>query len=96
MPSFHVDSDVVTQTSSQAQQSIVRIQSEVQVLHSQLSNLQSSWRGSAADAFQAVVAEWHLTARRVDESLSSINHALSIAAQQYTEIEMATARMFRG
>jgi hypothetical protein len=43
-----------------------------------------------------VVTEWHLTARRVDESLSSINHALSIAAQQYTEIEMATARMFRG
>lgn len=95
MPSFHVDSDVVTQTSSQAQQSIIRIQSEVQLLHSQLSNLQGSWRGGAADAFQAVVTEWHLTARRVDESLSSINHALSIAAQQYTEIEMATARMFR-
>jgi WXG100 family type VII secretion target len=96
MPVFHVDSEAVSQASSAAQQSISRIQSEVLSLHSQLSNLQSSWSGTAATAFQAVVSEWHLTAKRVDESLSSINHALSLAAQQYMDIEQATARMFRG
>lgn len=96
MPMFHVDSDAVSTASAQAQQSIARIQSEVTALHAQLTNLQSSWSGSAATAFQAVVSEWHLTAQRVDESLTSINHALSLAAQHYMDIEQATARMFRG
>lgn len=95
MPVFHVDSDAVAHASSAAQQSIARIQSEVVALHTQLTNLQSSWGGTAADAFQAVVTEWHLTARRVDESLSSINQALNLAAQHYMDIEQATARMFR-
>ena len=96
MSVFHVDSEAVFHASSAAQQSISRIQAEVLALHSQLSNLQGSWSGTAATAFQAVVSEWHLTAQRVDESLSSINHALSLAAQQYMDIEQATARMFRG
>ena len=96
MPVFHVDSEAVQQASSAAQQSISRIQSEVMALHTQLSDLQGSWSGQAATAFQGVVSEWHLTAQRVDESLNSINHALSLAAQQYFEIEQATARMFRG
>lgn len=95
MPVFHVDSDAVAHASSAAQQSIARIQAEVGTLHTQLSNLHSSWGGSAAEAFQAVVAEWHLTARRVDESLTSINQALNLAAQHYMDIEHATARMFR-
>ena len=96
MPVFHVDSEAVSHTSAQAQQSIARIQAEVTALHTQLSNLHSSWSGSAASAFQAVVQEWRNTAARVDESLTSINHALSLAAQQYMDIEQATARMFRG
>lgn len=96
MPIFHVDSEAVSHTSAQAQQSIARIQSEVAALHTQLSNLQSSWSGSAATAFQTVVSQWHSTAARVDESLTSINQALAVAAQQYMDIEQATARMFRG
>lgn len=96
MAIFHVDSDAVHHASSQAQQSIARIHSEVQSLHSQLTSLQSSWQGSAADAFQAVVTQWHHTAQQVDESLSSISHALSVAANQYLELEQSTARMFRG
>ena len=50
MPVFHVDSEAVLHASSAAQQSISRIQSEVLALHSQLSNLQSSWSGTAASA----------------------------------------------
>ncbi len=96
MPVFHVDSDAVSNASAQAHNSIARIQSEVIALHTQLSNLQGSWSGAAATAFQAVVSEWRTTAARVDESLNSINHALAVAAQQYMDIEQATARMFRG
>lgn len=96
MAIFHVDSDAVHHASSQAQHSISRIQAEVQGLHAQLSSLQGSWQGVAADAFQSVVTQWHQTAHRVDESLNSISHALSLAASQYGELEQSTARMFRG
>jgi early secretory antigenic target protein ESAT-6 len=96
MPMFHVDSDAVAHTSSTASASITRIQAEVAALHSQLSNLQGSWTGAAASAFQAVVSEWHLTAQRVDENLTSIQQALTHAANTYQDIEAATARMFRG
>jgi early secretory antigenic target protein ESAT-6 len=96
MPTFHVDSDAVAHTSSAASASIARIQAEVAGLHSQLSNLQGSWSGAAASAFQAVVSEWHLTAQRVDENLTAIQQALTHAAATYQDIEAATARMFRG
>ena len=94
MPIFHVDSEAVTQASHAASNSITRIQSEVAALHAQLSNLQGSWSGSAASAFQAVVTEWHQTAQRLDASLTSINQALQHAAVTYQDVESATARMF--
>jgi WXG100 family type VII secretion target len=96
MPVFHVDSDAVTQASHAASSSIGRIQTEVAVLHAQLSNLQGSWSGTAATAFQGVVTEWHQTAQRLDASLSSINLALQHAAATYQDVESATARMFQG
>ncbi|GAB2815396.1 hypothetical protein GCM10027022_01790 [Alpinimonas psychrophila] len=96
MAIFRVDSDAVTSTTQSVQASIARIQAEVTGLHAQLTNLQSSWQGTASDAFQGVVGQWHLTARRVDESLAAINQALTLAANQYVEIEAANMRMFRG
>lgn len=96
MAIFRVDSDAVASTTQAVHASIARIQGEVAGLHAQLTNLQSSWQGTASDAFQGVVGQWHITARRVDESLAAINQALTVAANQYVEIEAANMRMFRG
>lgn len=95
MAIFRVDSDAVASTTQAVQASIGRIQGEVAGLHAQLTNLQSSWQGTASDAFQGVVGQWHLTARRVEENLAAINQALTVAANQYVEIEAANMRMFR-
>jgi early secretory antigenic target protein ESAT-6 len=95
MTVFHVDSEAVAHASTAAQATISRISSEVASLHTHLTNLQGSWSGSASEAFQVVVGQWHHTAARIDESLTSISQALNLAAQQYTEIESATANMFR-
>jgi WXG100 family type VII secretion target len=72
-----------------------RIQGEVGSLLGQLVNLQGSWTGQAASAFQSVVTDWKATQQRVDENLAAINQALGSAAQQYSEAEAANARLFQ-
>jgi len=94
MTRYQVDSDEVLGVSSAVRGSISRIQAEVGALHGQLVNLQSSWTGPAAAAFQSLATEWRGTQQRVEENLSAINQALGVAGQQYAEAEAANARMF--
>jgi 6 kDa early secretory antigenic target len=91
---FQVDSEAVIGATATVRSSIGRIQAEVNSLHSQLTNLQGSWSGQAATAFQGVIAEWRSTQQRVEEGLESINQALTHAGQQYLDIEQANARLF--
>lgn len=94
MTRYQVDSEAVLSATGSVRTSISRIQSEVAGLHGQLSNLQGSWSGPAATAFQSVVTDWKATQLRVEESLAAINQALSQAGQQYADIEATNARLF--
>jgi len=94
MTRYQVDSEAVISATGAVRNSISRIQSEVSGLHGQLTNLQGSWTGQAATAFQTVVTDWKATQVRVEESLAAINQALSQAGQQYAEIEANNARLF--
>ncbi len=94
MTRFQVDSEAVSTATGAARGSISRISSEVATLHSQLTNLQSSWTGGAATAFQSALTEWNATQKRVEESLSSLNTSLTTAGTQYAETEAQNARLF--
>jgi len=94
MTQFRVDSDAVAQATSTVQSSVSRIQSEVALLRSHLVDLQSSWSGPAATAFQSTVDAWHQTQLRVEESLTQLSQTLTMAARQYAEMELATTRLF--
>ncbi len=94
MTRYQVDSEAVINATGAVRNSISRIQSEVSGLYGQLTNLQGSWSGQAATAFQTVVTDWKATQLRVEESLAAINQALSQAGQQYAEIEANNARLF--
>ncbi|CAN5125244.1 hypothetical protein BH09ACT3_BH09ACT3_05240 [soil metagenome] len=52
MTRFQVDSEAVLAATGSVRGSIARIQSEVGALHGQLTDLQGSWTGQAATAFQ--------------------------------------------
>ena len=86
MAQFQVDSEQVLAATGTINATISRLQSEVQSLHAQLQNLQGSWRGAAAESFQALANRWRTTAGAVD--------ALSLAASQYRDIEYANQRLF--
>ena len=95
MTRYQVDSDIVMGTTSSVRARIETIQGEVNAMMHQLTELQSSWTGEAANAFQGVVADWRGTQRRVEESAVHINTALARAGAQYQEIERSNADLFR-
>jgi 6 kDa early secretory antigenic target len=94
MTQFTVDSEQVWAANSAIQATITRLNSEVDLLHSQLVGLQSSWTGLAANSFQELTANWRATAATVDSQLAGLGHALATAANQYAEIELANQRLF--
>jgi WXG100 family type VII secretion target len=96
MTQFQVDSEQVLAATGQINSTISRLQSEVQSLHGQLQSLQGSWRGAAAESFQALANRWITTAGAVDSQLAEIGVALALAASQYRDIEYANQRLFLG
>lgn len=96
MTQYQVDSEAVFSATGAIRASGERIQTEVSSLVSQITALQGSWSGQAANAFHSVVSDWRATQQRVDESLAALNQALTRAGQQYAETEQANVRLFMG
>ena len=94
MSIFRVDSEQVLAGNSNIQSTISKLQTEVELLHTQLKSLEGSWQGAAATSFQELVQRWRVTANGVDQQLGDIGRALAHAAIQYQEIEQANLRLF--
>ncbi|WP_125610102.1 WXG100 family type VII secretion target [Specibacter cremeus] len=94
MAQFNVNSEDLAAKSTVVRGSVERMRAEVDAMRRNLLDLQSSWTGSAATGFQSLMVDWHATQARVEQSLESINSALSMAANQYAETEAANTRMF--
>ena len=94
MTQFQVDSDLVHAANSAIQNSIQQINTEISTLQSQLVSLQDSWRGVAANEFQALAVRWGATASAVQRQLGELGTALTMAASQYEEIEASNVRLF--
>jgi WXG100 family type VII secretion target len=94
MTQFQVDSELVHAANSAIQNSIQQISGEINSLQSQLVSLNDSWRGIAANEFQALATRWGATASAVQRQLAELGNALSLAASQYEDIEAANVRLF--
>lgn len=95
MAQFSVDSDAVLTATGAIRNTADRLQSETAAMLGQLTQLQSSWTGSAAIAFQSVVDRWRLTQRDLESALGEIGLALSSAGKQYLQTEATAAGLFR-
>jgi 6 kDa early secretory antigenic target len=91
---YEVDSAQVAQASTAAGRSVATIRTEVSAMMRHLTDLQAGWRGGAASAFGAVLADWSSTQRQVEASLDQITAALGTAAQHYADAEQQASRLF--
>lgn len=94
MTRYQVDSDAVFTATGAVRNAIGQLQTAAAGLNGHLATLQSSWTGSAAAAFGTTVTDWNATQLRVEENLAAINQALTMAGQQYADIELSNARLF--
>lgn len=94
MSVISVDTELLQLKSANVKATVDRISADVQAMKSGLDELQATWRGSAANNFQSLVSEWTLTQRKVEESLASINLALSSAASSYQQAEQGNTQRF--
>ena len=95
MAQFTVDSDSLLHAKAQAFQSSERLRSEVLSLMSQVQQLEASWQGAAAQAFQGLAAEWQGLHAQVEAALSDLAHRLEVAGTGYQQVEHDVANMFR-
>ncbi|CAN7350515.1 WXG100 family type VII secretion target [Microbacterium sp. LjRoot45] len=95
MAVFSVDSDAVMSATSAVRATGDRLQSDTAAMMSQLTQLQGSWTGSAAVAFQSVIERWRAAQREVETALADISGALGHVARQYADTESAATGIFR-
>ncbi|MFJ3958986.1 WXG100 family type VII secretion target [Arthrobacter sp. NPDC090010] len=94
MSVISVDTELLIAQSGSVRASMERISSDVKAMRQGLSALQSTWRGSAANNFQTLMAEWSATQSRVEASLAAINTALTQAASHYRDVEQLNTQRF--
>ncbi|MFN8085722.1 MULTISPECIES: WXG100 family type VII secretion target [unclassified Microbacterium] len=95
MATFSVDSDAVLTATGAIRATADRLQGETAAMLGQLTQLQGSWTGAAAIAFQGVIDRWRLTQRELEAALGDIGTALSHAGSQYAQTEAAASGLFR-
>lgn len=94
MSVFTVDTDAVQAANGAAHATMSRLQSESATLMAQLLQLQSSWTGAAAGAFQSCIEQWRGAQMHVEQALESIGTALGSAALQYSDADRYSAQLF--
>lgn len=95
MTAFSVDSDAVLSATGAIRATADRLQGETSAMLGQLTQLQSSWTGTAAVGFQGVIDRWRATQRELEASLGEIGTALAQAGNQYAQTELTAAGLFR-
>lgn len=95
MSVFTVDTEAVAAQAAATHATMERLQSESGMLLAQLTQLQSSWTGAAAAAFQSCGEQWHAAQAHVEHVLAGIGSALSSAATQYADADQFSAGLFR-
>ena len=95
MATFSVDSDAVLTATGAIRATADRLQGETAAMLGQLTQLQGSWTGAAAIAFQGVIDRWRLTQRELEAALGDIGTALSPAGSQSAQTAAAASGLFR-
>ncbi|MCT1479323.1 WXG100 family type VII secretion target [Microbacterium sp. p3-SID336] len=95
MTVFTVDTDAVHAAHAATRGTIERLRTESSTLMAQLRELQSTWVGSASNAFQGCAEQWQGAQLHVEQVLDGIGTSLGSVATQYAEADQYSASLFR-
>jgi len=95
MTVFTVDTDAVHAAHAATRGTIERLRTESATLMAQLRELQSTWVGSASNAFQGCAEQWQGAQLHVEQVLDGIGTSLGSVATQYAEADQYSASLFR-
>ena len=87
MPQYQVDSERIQASSAAVCTSITAIRQSVDQMYGNLNALQHAWRGGAA-------TQWRAAQQQMEQSLESIQQALTQASSVYADAESQAARLF--
>ncbi|KFI80209.1 WXG100 family type VII secretion target [Bifidobacterium mongoliense] len=96
MSQYQVDSERIMTASAAVSASVGTIREAVAGMYANLTSLQSVWTGGAATRFAGVSEQWRAAQLQMEQSLESIQLALSQASSVYTDAEVQASRLFAG
>ncbi|KFI68809.1 WXG100 family type VII secretion target [Bifidobacterium magnum] len=94
MAQYRVDSERIQASSAAVNSSVTAIRQAVDGMYTNLNALQEVWTGSAATQFTAVAAQWRAAQQQMEQSLDSIQRALTQASTVYADAESQASRLF--
>lgn len=94
MAQYHVDSGEIAASAAAVSASSEAIRQAVSAMFTNLQQLQSVWGGAAAAQFTSVAAQWRSAQQQMEQSLDSIQNALTQASTVYSDAETQASRLF--
>ncbi|WEV71858.1 WXG100 family type VII secretion target [Bifidobacterium sp. ESL0790] len=94
MPQYQVDSEQIQTASGAVSASVSSIREAVSGMYNNLNALQGVWKGGAATQFNSVAAQWRSAQQQMEQSLESIQRALTQASSVYSDAESQASRLF--
>jgi len=93
---FRVDTGAVVGTAQKFGTIVGEFENHLQVVTSEINNLNGLWTGAAATQFDELAAKWQSDANVITQDLQQIQARLNSAARAYEETETATKNAFQG
>ena len=94
--SFGTSTDVMTSAANQVDQVSQEIAQALTSLQNQIDPLAASWKGTAATAFNSLMAQWHEDANKLTQALTDISQALSASGKNYAQTESSNHSAIAG
>ena len=94
MANILVTPEELQSTSAQLNAGASEIQAILSKLRTQVSQLQSTWKGNAQAQFQVLWAEWEQSSAGIQHALTGISRLTAQAALTYDDTEQAITRSF--
>jgi WXG100 family type VII secretion target len=94
MTAIKVTPEQLQPVSGQLQAGASNVDGILAQLASSVAPLGSDWAGVAQARFQELWAQWHKSAKALNESLTGISHLMNQASANYAQTEQAIASSF--